>query len=41
MFNDNMFCPCCGMQLRLTSSSRKHKEILRKRKSRHAEMVDG
>jgi hypothetical protein len=32
MYNDSMFCPCCGMQLRLTPSSRKCKEILRKRK---------
>jgi predicted amidophosphoribosyltransferase len=33
MYNDNMFCPCCGMQLRLTPSSRRCKEILRKRKT--------
>jgi predicted amidophosphoribosyltransferase len=32
MYNDGMFCPCCGMQLRLTPSSRRCKEILRKRK---------
>ncbi|MFL6418157.1 MAG: hypothetical protein ACJ71P_01895, partial [Nitrososphaeraceae archaeon] len=33
MYNDDgMFCPCCVMQLRLTPSSRKCKEILRKRK---------
>ena len=32
MYNDGMFCPYCGMQLRLTPSDRKHKEILRKRK---------
>jgi hypothetical protein len=40
MYNDSMFCPCCGMQLRLTPSSRKCKEILRKRKAVNAEMVD-
>jgi hypothetical protein len=28
-----LFCPCCGMQLRLTPSSRECKEILRKRKN--------
>jgi hypothetical protein len=28
-----LFCPCCGMQLRLTPSSRECKEFLRKRKS--------
>jgi ribosomal protein L37E len=32
MYNDNMFCPCCGMQLRLTPSDKKHKEMLRKRR---------
>jgi hypothetical protein len=32
MYNNGMFCPCCGMQLRLTPSDKKHKEILRKRK---------
>jgi hypothetical protein len=31
MYNDEMFCPCCGMQLRLTPSSRRCKEILIKR----------
>src|SRR5919108_1533459 len=36
MYYDSMFCPCCGMQLRLTPSSRRCKEILRKRK----EMAD-
>ena len=30
--NEGAFCPCCGMQLRLTPSDRKHKEILGKRK---------
>jgi hypothetical protein len=33
MYNQSAFCPCCGIQLRLTPSSRKCKEILRKRKS--------
>jgi hypothetical protein len=32
MYNDGMFCPCYGIQLRLTPSSRRCKEILRKRK---------
>jgi rRNA maturation endonuclease Nob1 len=32
MYSESAFCPCCGMQLRLTPSNRKHKEILRKRK---------
>jgi hypothetical protein len=40
MYNDSMFCPCCGMQLRLTPSSRRCKEILRKRKAVNSEMVD-
>ena len=40
MYNDNAFCPCCGMQLRLTPSSRECKEILRRRKAVNAEMVD-
>src|ERR671939_979679 len=40
MYNDSMFCPCCGMQLRLTPSSRRCKEILRKKKTRHMEMVE-
>jgi hypothetical protein len=36
-----MFCPCCGMQLRLTPSNRRRcKEILRKRKSKYTEIVD-
>ncbi|HYZ50084.1 MAG TPA: hypothetical protein VE593_04290, partial [Nitrososphaeraceae archaeon] len=38
MYHDGMFCPCCEMQLRLTPSDRKHKEILRKR--RHMEIAD-
>jgi predicted amidophosphoribosyltransferase len=33
MYHDGLFCPCCGMQLRLTPSSRACKEILRKRKA--------
>ncbi|MFL6441668.1 MAG: hypothetical protein ACJ702_06900 [Nitrososphaeraceae archaeon] len=28
-YNDGMFCPCCGMQLRLTPSNREGKEKLR------------
>ena len=32
LYNDGLFCPCCGMQLRLTPCSRRCKEILRKRK---------
>jgi len=32
MYNDGMFCPCCGMQLRLTPSSKRCKEVLRKRR---------
>jgi hypothetical protein len=32
LYHDGLFCPCCGMQLRLTPSSRECKEILRKRK---------
>jgi hypothetical protein len=36
MYNDSMFCPCCGMQLRLTPSSRRCKEILRKKKDIYA-----
>ncbi len=36
MYNDSMFCPCCGMQLRLTPSSKRCKEILRKRKAINA-----
>jgi rRNA maturation endonuclease Nob1 len=31
MYSESAFCPCCGMQLRLTPSDRKHKEILRMR----------
>jgi predicted amidophosphoribosyltransferase len=33
LYHDGLFCPCCGMQLRLTPSSRRCKEILRKRKA--------
>jgi hypothetical protein len=33
MHHDGFFCPCCGMQLRLTPSSRVCKEMLRKRKA--------
>ena len=32
LYNEGMFCPCCGMQLRLSPSSTRYKEILRKRK---------
>jgi hypothetical protein len=32
MYNNGLFCPCCGMQLGLTPSSRGCKEILLKRK---------
>jgi hypothetical protein len=31
MYNESAFCPCCGMQLRLTPSSRRCKEILREK----------
>jgi hypothetical protein len=37
--NESAFCPCCGMQLRLTPSSRRCKEILRKRKSRYTKII--
>jgi SMC interacting uncharacterized protein involved in chromosome segregation len=37
--HDGLFCPCCGMQLRLTPSSRRCKEILRKRKASQIETV--
>jgi hypothetical protein len=40
MYNKSAFCPCCGMQLRLTPSDRKHKEILRKRKVINAKILD-
>jgi hypothetical protein len=40
MYHDVLFCPCCGMQLTLSPSSRECKEILRKRKCIDAEMVD-
>ena len=36
---EGLFCPCYGMQLRLTLSSRECKEILRKRKASLIEMV--
>jgi hypothetical protein len=36
MYNDNMFCPCCGMQLRLTPSDRN----IRKYSGRGKETVD-
>ncbi|MFL6462048.1 MAG: hypothetical protein ACJ71J_14100, partial [Nitrososphaeraceae archaeon] len=39
MYNKSAFCPCCGMQLRLKPCSRICKEILRKRNSRHMEML--
>jgi hypothetical protein len=41
MYHDRLFCPCCGMQLRLTPSSRRCKEILRKRKAKAIEVLDG
>jgi hypothetical protein len=41
MHHDGLFCPCCGMQLRLTPSSRECKEILRKRKDKGIEVLDG
>jgi hypothetical protein len=40
MYNQSAFCPCRGMQLRLTPSSRECKEILGKRKANRIEMVD-
>jgi hypothetical protein len=40
MYNDSMFCPYSGMLLKQTQSSRRCKEILRKRKAVNAEMVD-
>jgi hypothetical protein len=33
LYHNGLFCPCCGMLLRLTPSSRACKEILRKKKS--------
>jgi predicted amidophosphoribosyltransferase len=39
MYHDGLFCPCCGMQLRLTPSSRECKEILRKRKASRIETI--
>ncbi|MFL6316974.1 MAG: hypothetical protein ACJ73C_09600 [Nitrososphaeraceae archaeon] len=38
IYHEGTFCPCCGMQLRLKRSSRRCKEILRKRKGK--EIVD-
>ena len=38
--SDSMFCPCCGMQLRIIPSSRKCKETFRRRKSRYTKIVD-
>jgi hypothetical protein len=31
MRDDGLFCPCCGMQPRLTPSSRECREILREK----------
>jgi hypothetical protein len=39
MCSDSVFCPCCGMQLRLTLS-RRCKETFRSRKGRYTEIVD-
>jgi predicted amidophosphoribosyltransferase len=39
IYNSGVFCPCCGMQLRLTPSSRKCKEVLRKRKATLVETI--
>ena len=36
IYTDNTFCSCCGMQVRLTPSDKKHKEILRKRKTENS-----
>jgi uncharacterized Zn finger protein (UPF0148 family) len=33
-YNEGMFCPCCGMQLRITPSNREGKETLRQEKIR-------
>jgi transcription initiation factor IIE alpha subunit len=33
LYHNGFFCPCCGMQLRLTPSSRECKEVLRKRRA--------
>ncbi|MFL6376977.1 MAG: hypothetical protein ACJ72R_05900 [Nitrososphaeraceae archaeon] len=30
IYNDGMFCPCCGMQLRLTPSNKEGKDRLRR-----------
>jgi hypothetical protein len=32
MYNDGLFCPCCGMQLRLTPSNKEGKERLRRQR---------
>jgi hypothetical protein len=39
MHHNGFFCPCCGMQLRLTPSNRECKEILRKRKASRIETI--
>jgi hypothetical protein len=39
MHHDGLFCLCCGMQLRLTPSSRESKEILGRRKASRIETV--
>jgi hypothetical protein len=39
LYYNGFFCPCCGMQLRLTPSSRECKELLRKRKASKIEMT--
>ena len=39
LYNNGLFCPYCGMQLRLSPSSRECKEILRKRKASRIETV--
>jgi hypothetical protein len=33
MYHNGFFCPCCGIQLRLTASSRECKEIVRRRRA--------
>ncbi|MFL6407346.1 MAG: hypothetical protein ACJ71F_09790 [Nitrososphaeraceae archaeon] len=32
-YNDGMFCPCCGMQLRLTPSNREGKDRLTRKEN--------
>ena len=39
MYNNGLFCPCCGMRLGLTLSSRECKEILLKGKNSLMETV--